>query len=154
MGGSSKRRVLSQYEPVIWPCGSRPLRLPPRSGTRWHARNGELIALAYQCFGWACSVKHGAARDPKLAVIGWYRFGSEMIDVAAPCQAIVCFPGFQSADQRRCSLLYRHCGSRESRDSATQVNLVAVILMDYQRKQPAPVHALKTERRAITGGSK
>jgi hypothetical protein len=66
-----------------------------------------------------------------------------MIDVAAPCQAIVCFPGFHSADQRGRSLLYRHCGSRESRDSATQANLVAVILMEYQRKQPAPIDALK-----------
>jgi hypothetical protein len=62
LGGSSKRRLSSQHQPVIWPCGNGPLRLSPRSGTGGHARNGELIALAYR-------------RDPKLAVIGWYRSG-------------------------------------------------------------------------------
>jgi hypothetical protein len=67
VGGSSKRRVSSQYEPVLWPCGSRPLRLPPRSGTGWHARNGELILLAYRCFGWVCSVKHEGCARPEIS---------------------------------------------------------------------------------------
>jgi hypothetical protein len=92
-------------------------------------------------------------RDPKLAVIGWYRFGSEMIDVAAPCQAIGSFPRLLQRRSAKVFAVISPTRLRESRDSATQANLVAVILMEYQRKQSAPIDALKTERRAITGGA-
>jgi hypothetical protein len=73
-----------------------------------------------------------------------------IVAVAGRVRRLAVFRGCYSADQRRCSLLFRQHGSRESRDSAARVNLVAVTLMGYQREQPAPTDARKTKRRAIT----
>src|SRR5207248_2257642 len=123
-------RVLSQYEPVIWPRGNGPLRLPPRSGTGGHACNGKLIGLAGR---------------PEISRNRIVSFGFERTLVAARCQAIGCFLWLL---QRR---LFRQNPSRHGgfrvQDQVHRCYLAA----NNSENSKLPSNALKTKRRATTG---
>jgi hypothetical protein len=169
-GPNNRRKNIAQRIPscgwILKAAGiisirARPMAMREQAATPAVAKRNWLACAQWRTdrfgvpmFGSSVQRKRGP-RDPKLAVIGWYRFGSEMIDVAAPCRASGSFPRLLQRRSAKVFAVISPTRLRESRDSATQADLVAVIfLMEYQRKQPAPIDALKTERRAITGGSK
>jgi hypothetical protein len=123
LGRSSKRRLSSQHEPVLRPCRSGPLRLPPRSGAGGHACNGELIRLA----------RAEISRNRMVS------FGFERIFVAARCQAIGCFLRLL---RRRPAKAFGVVSPKlllPWRDFAAQAQVHRCYLAANKRKQQAPI---------------